>query len=93
MSGEGAVERFGEGLFTARNVGAEDILGVGDGVGGVPGGEDPAGCVKNLRVQGGGGGRGRCGLSEIGIGSGGEGVRDLVGRGGSVCGGGPCHAM
>ena len=50
MSGEGAVERFGEGLFTVRNVGAEDVLGVGDGVGGVPGGEDPAGCVKNLRV-------------------------------------------
>ena len=28
MSGEGAVERFGEGLFAVRNVGAEDVLGV-----------------------------------------------------------------
>ena len=65
MSGEGAVERFGEGLFTARSVGAEDILGVGDGVGGVPGGEDPAGCVKNLRVQGGGGGDGGVGYPKL----------------------------
>ena len=36
MCGEGAMEGFGEGLFAVRNVGAEDVLGVGDGVGGVP---------------------------------------------------------